>query len=97
MSDRKYAYRSFYYQSAELPEDIKLDPQHTALLVIDIQNSYLEVDTDPLEAERWAPFREHMNSKVIPNTGKMFANSSNELISYVATVIRRQYQSCRIK
>jgi nicotinamidase-related amidase len=71
MSDWKNAYRSFYYQTAEPPEDIRLDPQRTALLVIDIQNTYLEVAADPLEAERWAPFRERMNSMVIPNTGKL--------------------------
>jgi nicotinamidase-related amidase len=73
MSDWKNAYRSFYYQSAEPPEDIQLDPQRTALLIIDLQNTYLEVDDDPLEAERWAPFRERLNSTVIPNTGKMIS------------------------
>jgi len=71
MSDWKNAYRSFYYATAEPPEDIHLDPQRTALLVIDIQNTYMEVDSDPVEADRWAPFRERMNSTVIPNTGKI--------------------------
>ena len=73
MSDWKNAYRSFYYETAELPGDIELDPQRTALLVIDIQNTYMEVDTDPVEAERWAPFRQRMNQVVIPNTAKMIA------------------------
>ena len=73
MSDWKTAYRSFYYDTAELPQDIVLSPQKTALLVIDIQNTYLEVDADPVEAERWAPFRQRMNDKVIPNTAKLIA------------------------
>jgi biuret amidohydrolase len=73
MSDWKTAYRSFYYDTAELPEDIVLSSQKTALLVIDIQNTYLEVDADPVEAERWAPFRQRMNDKVIPNTAKLIA------------------------
>jgi biuret amidohydrolase len=73
MSEWKTAYRSFYYDNAELPEDIVLSPRKTALLVIDIQNTYLEVDTDPVEAERWAPFRQRMNDKVIPNTAKLIA------------------------
>lgn len=73
MSDWKTAYRSFYYDTAELPEDIILSPQKTALLVIDIQNTYLEVDADPVEAERWVPFRQRMNDKVIPNTAKLIA------------------------
>ncbi len=73
MSDWKNAYRSFYYATAESPEDIELDPQRTALLVIDIQNTYLEIDADPVEAERWVPFRQRMNGKVIPNTAKLVA------------------------
>ena len=73
MSDWKTTYRSFYYATAELPEDIVLSPQQTALLVIDIQNTYMEVDSAPVEAKRWAPFRERMNRQVIPNTAKLIA------------------------
>ena len=32
----KTAFRSFYYEHAAEPEDIALDPETTALLVIDI-------------------------------------------------------------
>ena len=71
MSDWKHAYRSFYYATAEPPRDIRLDPRTTALLVIDIQNTYMEVDSDPLEAGRWEPFRERMNNTVIPNTAQL--------------------------
>ena len=35
----KTDYRSFYYANAEEPDDIVLDPETTALLVIDIQNT----------------------------------------------------------
>ncbi len=71
MSDWKHAYRSFYYETADEPEDIRLEPAKTALLVIDIQNTYMEIDPDPAEAERWAPFRQRMNDVVIPNTCAM--------------------------
>ena len=74
MREWKTAYRSFYYATAEEPEDIQLSAAHTALLVIDIQNTYLEVADDPVEAERWAPFRERMNNTVIPNTAKLIAD-----------------------
>ena len=73
MSDWKNAHRSFYYENAEAPEDIRLAPAKTALLVIDIQNTYLEVDDDAREAERWAPFRQRMNQTVIPNCVKLVA------------------------
>lgn len=64
----KTDWRSFYYERAEEPADIALDPVKTALLVIDIQNTYLEVSKDPVEAARWAPFHDRMHGTVIPNT-----------------------------
>lgn len=67
----KTAFRSFYYETAEEPEDITLDPATTALLVIDIQNTYLEVPEDPAEAGRWRPFLDRMNKTVIPNTARL--------------------------
>ncbi len=68
MSNWKTAYRSFYYANADEPDDLSLPPGETALLVIDIQNTYLEVPDDPAEAARWQPFFARMNSQVIPNT-----------------------------
>lgn len=64
----KTAYRSFYYATAEEPDDIELLPAETAVLVIDIQNTYVEPKDDPLEARRWAPFFERMEEIVIPGT-----------------------------
>lgn len=69
----KTAFRSFYYETAEEPEDITLDPATTALLVIDIQNTYLETPGDPGEAQRWQPFLDRMNKMVIPNTARLMA------------------------
>ena len=67
----KTAYRSFYYANAEEPEDIVLDPAKTALLVIDIQNTYLEPGNNARENARWQPFYQRMNDVVIPNTAKL--------------------------
>jgi nicotinamidase-related amidase len=73
MSNWKTAYRSFYYEGAPPPEDIVLRHAETALLVIDIQNTYVEPKTDVREAARWAPFMTRMNEVVIPNTAKLIA------------------------
>jgi nicotinamidase-related amidase len=62
----KQAYRSFYYEAAPEPEDPDLHFEKTALLTIDIQNTYLKPADDPLERERWDPFRQRMNQIVIP-------------------------------
>lgn len=69
----KTAYRSFYYANAEEPEDIHLDPKTTALLVIDMQSTYLEDKDTPQETARWQPFYNRMRDTVIPNNAKMIA------------------------
>ena len=71
----KTAYRSFYYASAEQPDDIILDPGQTALLVIDIQNTYLEAKPDHVDDARWQPFFSRMNNTVIPNTANLIADA----------------------
>ncbi|MEW8026245.1 MAG: isochorismatase family cysteine hydrolase [Candidatus Thiodiazotropha sp.] len=62
----KQAYRSFYYEGAPEPRDLELQYRNTALLTIDIQNTYMKPAEDPIERERWAPFRTRMNEIVIP-------------------------------
>ena len=64
----KTAYRSFYYANAEEPDDIRLDPASTALLVIDIQKTYIADKDTPEETRRWQPFFDRMRKTVIPNT-----------------------------
>ncbi len=71
----KTRYRSFYYTNAEDPDDIILDPEKTALLVIDIQNTYLEAKLDRVDDARWQPFFERMNNTVIPNTANLIADA----------------------
>jgi nicotinamidase-related amidase len=70
----KKAYRSFYYANAEEPADIRLDPATTALLVIDIQSTYLEDKATPEETARWQPFYRRMREIVIPNTARLIAD-----------------------
>lgn len=67
----KTAYRSLYYDGAPEPEDMVLPAAETALLVIDIQNTYFAPHEDPRESARWAPFVERMNKIVIPNTARL--------------------------
>jgi len=74
----KTDFRSLYYLGAPEPDDPVINPKETALLVIDIQNTYLERPTyaslSPDEQKRydlWTPFHERMRSKVIPNTAQI--------------------------
>jgi nicotinamidase-related amidase len=67
----KTAYRSFYYEQAPTPDDLELDAAKTALLVIDVQNTYLTESKDSVERERWAPFMRRMHQKVIPNIQRL--------------------------
>ena len=63
----KTDYRSFYYATAEEPDDIVLDPTTTALLVIDVQNTYIADKDTSEETARWKPFYDRMNNTVVPN------------------------------
>lgn len=74
----KTSFRSLYYEGAPEPEDMVLPPGQTALLVIDVQNVYLErPDPSALTAEErrrydlWTPFHDRMRQTVIPNTARM--------------------------
>jgi nicotinamidase-related amidase len=67
----KTAYRSFYYEHAPLPDDLELAVSKTALLVIDVQNTYLTESQDLAERRRWAPFMARMHEKVIPNIQRL--------------------------
>ena len=67
----KTAFRSFYYEKAPEPEDLVLPYKETAMLSIDVQNTYMEIPEDPDERKRWAPFHTRMNEIVIPATKKL--------------------------
>lgn len=69
----KIAWRSFYYEGAPEAPDPLLLPGRVALLVIDVQNTYLErPDPGTLAGEElarfhaWTPFHERMHATVIP-------------------------------
>ena len=79
----KTAYRSFYYAKAEEPDDIHLNPANTALLVIDIQNTYLEKKETESETERWQPFFDHMRGQVIPNTANLIEECRNRGVEII--------------
>ena len=82
-SDWKTAYRSFYYTNAEEPDDIKLDASKTALLVIDIQNTYMLPKESDEETQRWQPFYDRMNNVVIPNTARLIAECRNRGVEVI--------------
>jgi len=67
----KTDYRSFYYMGASEPPDLSLPADETALLSIDVQNTYMTPSDDPVERARWAPFHERMQKIVIPATAKL--------------------------
>jgi len=78
MPDWKTAWRSFYYEGApEAPDPVLLQGR-VALLVIDVQNTYLErPDPATLAGEelarfhRWTPFHERMHGVVIPTVARL--------------------------
>ncbi len=91
----KTAYRSFYYACADEPEDIIIYPQQTALLVVDIQKTYLESKADAEEDRRWQPFFQRMNHTVIPNTAELIEFSRQQGIEVMFARIACQTENGR--
>ena len=67
----KTNYRSFYYENTPEPLDLSLPADETALLSIDVQNTYMTPSDDPVERARWVPFYERMREIVIPRTANL--------------------------
>ena len=74
----KTDYRSIYYDGAPEPADPDLNPSTTALLIIDVQNTYLarpDRASLPTGEQRrydaWTPFHERMHTTVIPRTQEL--------------------------
>jgi nicotinamidase-related amidase len=81
----KRAYRSLYYQHAPEPEDPKLERGKLALLVIDVQNTYLSrPDPSTLGAhersayDAWTPFHTRMHGVVLPTLQKLIERFRSE-------------------
>lgn len=86
MASWKTSNRSFYYKNAPEPADPVLIQGEVALLVIDVQNTYIGRKT-PGEAEviqpGWQPFHDRMHDVVIPsiqNVMTKFRQCGHEVI-----------------
>jgi nicotinamidase-related amidase len=78
MPDWKTAFRSIYYQNAPEPEDPVLQRNKLALLVVDVQNTYLErpdvTDLSGAELETyhaWDEFHTRMHDLVLPTIARL--------------------------
>ncbi len=91
----KTSYRSFYYAGAEEPDDIVLSPSSTALLVIDIQNTYMDEKDSVEETDRWKPFYDRMNNVVIPNTSNLITECRNRGVEIIFARIACQKKDGR--
>jgi nicotinamidase-related amidase len=74
----KQAYRSLYYAAAPAPADPKLDRGKLGLLVIDVQNVYLQrPEPATLDGpgramyDAWTPFHERMHRVVLPTIRRL--------------------------
>ena len=86
----KRAFRSLYYRDAPEPDDPRLEKGRLALLVIDIQNLYLQrPNPSTLDAvgraayDAWAPFHQRMHTQVLPAVGGLmqrFRSDGHEVL-----------------
>lgn len=74
----KEKYLNFYYETVKEHAELNLDPQKTALLIVDMQNEFVLRDFGEAlqfkaagEWERWIPFHDRLDDLVIPNNKKL--------------------------
>lgn len=74
----KDKYLNFYYETIGEVEEPKIDPEKTALLLVDLQNEFVLRDFGEAlqfkaagEWERWIPFHDRLDDIVIPNNQKL--------------------------
>ena len=78
----KTDYRSIYYTTAPEPDTPVLTAADTAILVIDVQNTYLVrpdraslCAADQTQFDLWTPFHDRMHAQVIPGTAALLARA----------------------
>lgn len=87
----KNKYLSFYYETIKEFPEITLDPEKTALLIVDMQNEFILRDFGEAltfkengEWERWIPFHDRLDDIVIPNTKRLldYFRENNMEVTY---------------
>lgn len=64
---------SFYYENDTDMGKVEINPEKTALLIIDMQHVFITrpVEREAKEAERWEPFYRKIDEVVVPNNQKL--------------------------
>lgn len=87
--DRKFL--SFYYDTTEDFPEVTLNPNKTALLIVDMQNEFILRDfgeslafKEMGEWERWIPFHDRLDDITIPNNIKLlkFFRDNNMIVTF---------------
>lgn len=81
--DWKTDFRSFYYENAQIPEPPKIIPERTCLLVIDLQNVYINSKRSFDELKRWSWFDKRIETTVIPNLKSLIADFRAKRMSII--------------
>lgn len=74
----KEKYLNFYYETIGEVEEPKINPEKTALLLVDLQNEFVLRDFGEAlqfkaagEWDRWVPFHDRLDNIVIPNAKRL--------------------------
>jgi len=91
MTQENQKYVSFYYENMGGSQEISIDPEKAALLIVDMQNEFVHKEYGEAldfkrrgEWDRWAPYFDRLHKVVIPNTKKLlkYFRDNNLQVTY---------------
>lgn len=90
-------YCSFYYAPDPIDDTLHFDANRTALLLIDLQNYFVDPpkDLNEPDMERWRPFYDEVHNIVVPNNKKLLDKCREKGITIVHITIVSQFEDGR--
>lgn len=90
-------YCSFYYRNDPITEEIKFDPSKTALMLIDLQNYFVDrpnFETEK-EAQEWEEMYAYIHETVVPNNERLLKFAREKEILVIHAIIESSFDDGR--
>ena len=90
-------YCSFYYRNDPITEEVTYDPTQTALMLIDLQNYFVDrpnFETEK-EAQEWEEMYGYIHETVVPNNERLLKFAREKGILVIHAIIESSFDDGR--